>query len=133
MDTIFLDNHDRKFWNLRASVSDSLAPKTLRLSESISKILPHPVTKVPTSHFEPRISHLPSPFNLFMNVQLIFIRGEGPFGLSAAQFSNSRFLPAHSKIGFRQSKLSTFTLFPPSSTLFHAIYSGGSRPSAVLL
>jgi len=59
--------------------------------------------------------------------------GEGPFALSALQFSNSRFLPAHSKIDIRQSKLSTFTLRSPLFTIFHALsrylLRGGGGPA----
>ena len=148
MDTIFLDH---QFWKLRASISEPLAPKTLRLSESPCENLPHPVTKVPASHFEPRISNLPFPFNLFMNVQLILIGGRGPFPATcvtplrssrSGQFViNSN---RQSKIDNRRSTIHLFTLLSHSVhapfTLFHAIFRGGGggrlyrpRHSAVFL
>ncbi len=76
MDRIFIDYVNQKFWKIRTSISDSLAPKTPRLSESLSKILPHPVTKVPTSHFEPRIS-LTLPVQPVHERSTYFNRGEG--------------------------------------------------------
>src|SRR5687768_11646037 len=66
MDPIFSHHGNQKFRKLRACPEDTLP-----------KILPHLVIKVPASHFAPRISQLPPPFNLFMNVQLIFMGGGG--------------------------------------------------------
>ena len=121
MNTVFLDHVNQKFWKLRASVSDPFAPKTIRLSECVSKILPRPVTKVPTSHFEPRISHLSFPFNLFMNVQPI-LKGGGASLHHQCYPCSILFRTSHFALTLRSR---SFTFRSRYFTLFHAIFAGG--------
>ena len=121
MDTIFSHHGDQKFWKLRACSEDTLP-----------KILPHLVIKVPASHFAPRISQLPPPFNLFMNVQLILIGGGGALRVTCVTLfrsSHSRqfVLNSNRRSKIENRKYIRSRLF----TLFHAILRGGGERGAL--
>ena len=107
-----------------------------------------------TSHLDLRRSHLPPPFNLFMNVQLILIGGGGPRAVAGSQptidqiSQRERFVGGNKIIGGPVRSQSTFeiasvvhdlfTLRSRWFTLFHALLryfvggEGASAPSAAI-
>jgi hypothetical protein len=108
MDTIFLDHHDRKFWKLRAALSDRILPPFSSLSVA------------------------PRPFKLFMNVQLI------PAGGLSRVIPCDPWLAPKTQISDQKPKIrnafvhTLFTLVHANSRSFTLFFLRGRVPSAFL-